>query len=199
MDNFSFDVLNTAAYPSFGERVKQASGKGIDVSAGWIHILTLFEDDATEHEQWGGDALMSQDMATQLASSDADLFFVHFDNVDHTGHASGFAEDNPEYVAAMATVDQQVGPLLRAIESRATRDDENWLVIATTDHGGDGANGHGAKNEACQRIWLLLARDEGALTPLDGASQMDVYPSVLQHLGIERDASWTLDGTARVK
>ncbi len=186
------------SYKSFAWQAKQAHGQAIDVSTGWIHILTLLEDDATEHEYWGGDELVSQDMATQLGTSDAELFFIHFDGVDHAGHATGFAEDNPEYVSAMHDVDTRVGALLESIAGRATRQSENWLIIATTDHGGDGENGHGAEIEACQRIWLLLARDDGALLALDGASQMDVFPSVLTHLGVALEPEWQLDGASRV-
>ena len=55
--------------------------------------------------------------------------------------------------------------MLEAIDTRANRKDEEWLVAVTTDHGGgdgdfDGDdNGHGEWNKYCRTIWLVLKGD----------------------------------------
>jgi len=58
------------------------------------------------------------------------------------GHAFGFGTEVPEYDAAIEQVDRQVGRLVAGLDRRAHRLEESrcpaedWLVVATTDHGG---------------------------------------------------------------
>ena len=57
--------------------------------------------------------------------------------VDKAGHAYGFTAETPEYLAEIEEKDGQVKLLLEAIERRPTRSEEEWLVVVTTDHGGE--------------------------------------------------------------
>ena len=54
-------------------------------------------------------------------------------------------------IQAIEIIDGQVGRVLKAIEARSTRGDEEWLIAMTTDHGGEGTS-HGALNDACRTI-----------------------------------------------
>ena len=76
--------------------------------------------------------------------------------------------------------------VLHAIDSRPTRDEEEWLIAITTDHGGIGS-GHVGLDQNNRQIFLILAGDGLASSkfapdcsvPL---SHKDIYPSVMEYL-----------------
>ena len=72
------------------------------------------------------------DAAIKAVHGKAPAVFVHLEAVDEAGHNDGWG--SPEYLSALEVADAQVGRLLAA--ARSTGDD--WLVIATSDHGGRG-------------------------------------------------------------
>lgn len=162
--------------------------------------------------------------SNELKTNDQlDFFFVYFDQVDLTGHNSGFSPSNPAYISAIEDVDVQVGKLMSALKSRANYADEEWLILVTTDHGGLG-NSHGGVSEQERKIWWIGAGkyvthqeingpDPGNLQipcPLPGCFdaqkarqcpvQVDIGVTALHHLlydaGVnpEEKTEWNLDG-----
>lgn len=99
------------------------------------------------------------------------------------------------YWALTSFMDAQVGRVLNALEASGQLDDT--LVMYTSDHG-ESAGAHGQwfkhlMNEESVRVPLLVAGDGFAPgiavdTPV---SQIDVMPTVLDWLGIERDPGTT--------
>jgi arylsulfatase A-like enzyme len=85
---------------------------------------------------------------------------------------------------------------MAAVEARPAS--ENWLVVLTTDHGGEGTN-HGEQNAACQTIPLVIwgsAVSPGDLP--DRPSHLDVFPTVLTHFGAPADSFAHAVGVSRV-
>lgn len=126
-----------------------------------------------------------------LASESPDVIFVYFGDVDHQGHVAGYGPTIPEYMHAVETVDQQIGQILDAVEARETFDDEDWLVVVTTDHGGIGQR-HGQQTPEERTIPLIVsggaAKRGETISP--GPGQTAVPPTVLRHLGIPVDPAW---------
>ena len=91
-----------------------------------------------------------------LQNSNPDVLMIHFDNVDFTGHISGFEPDNEKYIRAIETVDAQIGKLLYALKNRPEYLNENWLILSSTDHGGTGLN-HSGNSVAERKIWWLAS------------------------------------------
>ena len=59
-------------------------------------------------------------------------------------------------------------------------------------------------NDACQTIWLLLSGDliKAGEIPVDDTtpvSHMDMFPSVMEYLGIDMEPTWGIDGVSRLK
>ena len=71
----------------------------------------------------------------------ADVIFVHFDELDAAGHAFGFSSDVPEYSSTLNTLDTYVENLFNTINTKRLAG-EDWLIMLVSDHGGDGT-GHG--------------------------------------------------------
>lgn len=94
---------------------------------------------------------------TQLAG-DPDALFLHFDDVDHAGHGSGFTPDNPNYISAIETVDNSIGGILTALYNRPNYANENWAIIVSTDHGGIGTS-HGGTTFEERNIFMIVSGD----------------------------------------
>ena len=143
------------------------------------------------------DAALARSAVTILGTLDPALIFVMFGNVDATGHTHGFRPDGAPYLDAIAQVDRQVGVVLEGLRARPGVAGEDWLVIVTSDHGGQGA-GHGYLENpplAVARTVLIvggpssrkgLIRQEAAL--------VDVVPTILAHLRIPALPAWHLAG-----
>ena len=91
-----------------------------------------------------------------LSVNDPDLMFLHFDDVDHAGHATGFSKDNPEYISAIEVVDTQLTLILSSIEQRPNYANEDWLILVTTDHGGNGTS-HGGNTFGEQNVFVIAS------------------------------------------
>ena len=104
-----------------------------------------------------------QEVSTQasnyITQNDPDLLFLHFDDVDHAGHSSGFTPDSPNYIAAIEGVDNFIGPVLLSIEQRPDYANEDWLIIVTTDHGGNGF-GHGGNTIEEQNVFVIASGND---------------------------------------
>ena len=72
----------------------------------------------------------------------SDFIFSTLEYTDHQGHDTGFTPTNPKYVSAFRDAEATGKDIIDAIKARKTYDSEDWLILITTDHGGNGG-GHG--------------------------------------------------------
>lgn len=157
----------------------------------------------------------------QLADPNLDVLFIHYDEVDATGHGSGFNTTNPAYINAIQGVDGEVGEVLAALYARPNYANEDWLIMLTTDHGGIGTS-HGGNANTERHIWWVAAGesvphlqitgpDPGSYimsgNPIDTAALKntpvltDIAVTALAHLmkgtsceSAETNPLWNLDG-----
>ena len=93
------------------------------------------------------------------------MVFLVLDTMDKTGHKRSFSPTEEAYYDAMEYTDGLLQRVIDIIDSRPNRENEEWMIAITTDHGGgngkfDGSgSGHGDFNEYCRLIWLILAGD----------------------------------------
>ena len=59
---------------------------------------------------------------------------------------------------AIEEKDSQLKRIIKANDSRATRQDEEWLIAITSDHGGT-MDGHGPLNEVNRKVSLFFFGD----------------------------------------
>jgi len=79
-----------------------------------------------------------------------DLLFVHFPDVDATGHAYGWGSS--EQFAAIEKTDRQLGQLFAALDRAGIR--SSTLIILSADHGGAGLT-HGPDDARSRHIpWI---------------------------------------------
>ena len=130
-----------------------------------------------------------------LVNEDPDAAFVYVGDVDEVAHAT--STHGPEYKAALEQADAYVGMLAAALRSRPSYDDEDWLILISTDHGRDERGGHGGDSPGERTIFFLASGPsvvQGAIA--ETPHIVDVAVTALTHLGIEIDPAWNLDGRA---
>ena len=129
------------------------------------------------------------------AGRDPDVTFFYFGDADGHGHKYGYHPSVPEYVEELSSIDAQIGELLSAIRGRATYDDEDWLILVSTDHGGTIDGVHGPNAPVYRTIFFIASGPSAARGPIRyTVNQVDVAATALVHLGIDLDPAWNLDG-----
>lgn len=93
-----------------------------------------------------------------LKDENPDVLFIHLDTPDHYGHSYGYSPEVTEYVASIEKVDSDIGKIISAMDSRPNRDDENWLVMLTTDHGGKNTS-HGGNSIEERNVFVIVSGD----------------------------------------
>lgn len=148
-----------------------------------------------------GDQLIN-DRAVRLLSGadpdmtkDPDAMFIYYADVDVAGHNAGFSLDSPPYLRSIAIADRRVGQLLDAIDTRPNRADEHWLIVVTSDHGGNADRKHHGNTADRRNIPFIVAGEGAASGPIfPNARNMDVAKTVLTYMGVPIDPAWELDG-----
>lgn len=84
------------------------------------------------------DDILTEEMIKSVTTDNCDISFCIFELPDHTGHETkmGFWNHNPQYLKAITQCDKNAYKIIKAIEGRETYNDEDWLIIISSDHGG---------------------------------------------------------------
>ena len=192
----SFTGRNYTTYPHFFTRIRSTHpAASLSSLVVWSPIDDYIVQDSSNSADFrsksADDILMTAATVARLSSADPDVVFVHFDEVDHVGHASGYGPTLTPYLNAIATVDSQVGQMIAAIEARPQFAAEDWLYVITTDHGGLGSS-HGGQSADERNIFLIAS---GGEVPHGSVSRelighTAVPATVMRHLGLGIPAAW---------
>jgi len=187
-------------YPTIFQRVKKVDPKARCASiVNWPRINHVMVP-GTDLKAKGENDEKTADLAVaEIATNGPTVLFVQLDEVDGAGHGNNYGPDIPPYVKAIEAVDKQVGRMVAAVRKRQKRHNEQWLIIAVTDHGGttDGKGGgrHGGQSDAERRVFLIV---NGPGVPKQvvkkGPGIVAVTPTALTFLGIQIKPEWKLDG-----
>lgn len=144
----------------------------------------------------GTDSANATAMADILASPDApDATMWYIDRPDHGGHWFGYYPYSTGYLNAIHLADEDIGRALRAIASRQSFRDEDWLVVIVADHGGY-AYSHGLMNGHATTIPFLICGRGVAAGRIAGTPHNHcVAATALWHFGIDV-SGMCLDGGA---
>jgi predicted AlkP superfamily pyrophosphatase or phosphodiesterase len=190
IDNF-FSAYNPLEYPSFFHYIENAKPEIKTVSIShWIPINYVIVGDEADYSPI--QAISDQEVAARATAIinrtdnvEGDVIFLHFDDLDHFGHANGFHDTIPEYVQAVSTMDGYVASLLNTVEARRSLG-EDWIVFIVSDHGGFGTSHSGLPDEPSVNQTIFYANHPTAVFKTNYiSSQADLVPSILAFLGIK--------------
>lgn len=95
--------------------------------------------------------------------TDDDLIVGIFENPDSNGHNTGFGDGNYRYVSGVCNLDRLSYSLLTQIKKRESFDDEDWLVVICSDHGGLTTR-HGSQLVQSKTTFLAISKPIEELT-----------------------------------
>lgn len=160
----SFSGSDFVNYPSFFRQIKTslpALRTASIVTWSSINSFIVATQDVTVKQNSASDNATETRIIQEITTSNTDVAFCHFDDVDHAGHASNYRTTTQMYMDSVKAVDARVGRILTALKARPTYNSEDWLVVVATDHGGDAS--HGGASYLEQNAFIIL--NNSAITP----------------------------------
>lgn len=209
--NNSYTGSNFDDYPYLVTRVREYRPdlKAVQITSWGPFSFDVYNVDWNQDILVGSDDACRDAALLQLLDPDLDFMYLHFDDGDATGHGQGFSPDVPAYINILEYIDGQVGEVVAALNNRPTLDQEDWLILFTTDHGGIGF-GHGGNSLQEKQIWWAAVGstvEPGEITIdindpqqwLNAPVLTDIAVTAIDHLLPEQDIEdlieeWDLDG-----
>lgn len=140
-DSQSIENLQT---PSFLSLLKSAnSSRTTALLSSNSSFANIFGKDVDRKETLGNDAAVKDALVGILsdhATETSDVLVAHLEGVNISGKTNGFydgsGQTQPNIIAAIHTVDGQIGEIMNALKGRPGFAKENWLVVVTSNYGG---------------------------------------------------------------
>lgn len=159
------------------------------------HRKSLNSDDPARDEK------LTSWFQENINDSSVDIIMGVFDLIDSSGHSHGF-DNNSRYLQAITTADAQIGRILSTLKIHSVANNEEWLVLLTSDHGGHRIfawGQHGTilyQDEVIPFVVAAFSPDGPyKLRPLTyPVTHMDTHPTVMQWFDI---ASPQTDGRSQ--
>lgn len=192
----SFKHNHYQRYPDFFTRAKNGNPNlSVASLTHWDDFLkiTSMEDFA---QRYSSDVDLKTAAISKLQDCCPDVLLLHFDDPDHAGHTYGFSPTIPAYLQAIETVDAYIQEIMTVIRNREQVYNEEWMIVLTTDHGGEGT-GHGGQDDLPQtrKVWSIVRIPNLTNTVLQtSANSVDILPTMLYWLGISPNNFPDLDG-----
>lgn len=187
---------NLKEYPHFFHRIREERPDLQTYSIvnwGPIHQI-LQEHDASHHSSPINDGRVTSSVVRTLKRKEVDVMFVQLDHVDHAGHTYNFSPESEKYLKAIEKSDRQLGQMVGALEKRKNYDQEDWLILITTDHGGSD-HGHGKNIKEHTTIFYMAAGPGVTKGEIKReVNVVDVAVTALHYLDISIKEEWKLDG-----
>lgn len=153
----NFTNPNFANYPDFLTRAETYNPALKTISlAHWSPINDKIIQNADVKTNLATDLAVKNAAVNALQNDNPDILFVDFDDVDHAGHSYGFASTVPQYISSIQTTDSYIGEIVSAMKNRPSYNNEDWLVVLTTDHGAIESS-HGGGNLTERNIFTVYS------------------------------------------
>lgn len=207
-NNHRFKNGDFVKYPHFYKYLKEEKPElKLSSFPGWMEINKYIVKENADYAPVYGKDVPDTTVASQMlkwldVANDSvyDATFIHFNDVDHNGHATKFSPKNINYSNEVSVKDEFVKKVFAAIQKRKEKYKEDWLVIISTDHGGRRTGkqfGHcvGILNPHIRKVFLIINGDdakEGQMT--NKPRTIDIAYTSLKFFGVDIKPKWKLQG-----
>ncbi|MBK7999459.1 MAG: alkaline phosphatase [Verrucomicrobia bacterium] len=172
----------------FGALREQRTNAVIGVFHDWKDFGRLLETNSPNVLKHVKDAIETADTAIKyLRQNKPHFLFIHFDGVDHAGHAFGWT--SVQYDKAVELTDSLIGAILDTFENSGLT--EKTIVLVTADHGGKGMKHGGPSNEELEIPWII--KGPGVRSGLEihsAVNTFDTAPTLAHVFGIKAPECW---------
>ncbi len=192
----SFKKNKYKNYPDFFALAKRAKPNlSVATLSHWEDFLKITSEEDFA-QRFTTDARVFDAATTKLGNCCPDIMVLHFDDTDAAGHDYGFSPTCSQYISAVEQTDAYIKGIMDMIYNRESSYGEEWMVVLTTDHGGEGT-GHGEQDDLPQtrKVWSIV-RVPTLNSPVvqSQANSVDLLPTMLSWMGITPDTFSGLDG-----
>lgn len=111
------------------------------------HLPLTFSNVKDENE-------LQKDMISAIDNG-TDIIFGINEFPDINGHGSGFSNKNYKYMSGITNADRYACELINYIEDRKEYENEDWLILITSDHGGHGRM-HGTQKTEDRMTFIAI-------------------------------------------
>ena len=200
--------LKLGVFSSWEDNRTKLIGEGLPAAGG---ILMDFKFDGLEkdtvkfpHDKQAAymskiDAAVSEEAARVILQDGPDLSWVYLEFTDDMGHRFG---DSRQFYDAVKSADRYIGKIWEVIKKRQEKNQEDWCIIVTTDHGrtADTGKNHGGQSERERTTWIATNAKGLNEHFKTNAAAVDILPTLCRHLRIKLpdDVSRELDGVSLV-
>jgi len=197
--------LKTAVFSTWLDNRTKLVGEGLAETGN--HKLNYYAD-GFEHDTinfpHGNDRLyiskidehVTDITSKYIKEKSPDLSWVYLEYTDDMGHQYG---DSEQFYNAIRLMDNQIGRIWEAIETRTKNYNENWEIYITTDHGRNASTGkdHGGQTDRERLTWMVTnAKNLNGYFKDKSPAITDLMPTMLRTLNIEpkKEQLWEVDG-----
>lgn len=192
----SFKKNNYKQYPDIFHLLRRSKPNlGLASLSHWDAFLQITSEE-TYANRFDTDPEMTQEAIKLINECTPDVMLMHFDFPDDTGHDFGFNPSSLEYRSAIEISDYYLGLIMTQIYVRETQFNEEWMVVLTTDHGGQGT-GHGGQDNITETryVWYAVRTPNFTNTLIPQGQTVDLLPTMMKWLGVS-SSNLGLDGAS---
>ncbi|MBY5960151.1 alkaline phosphatase family protein [Membranicola marinus] len=144
------------------------------------------------------DNLVADEAAQNIRKEGPDMSWVYLQFTDNMGHQYG---DHPKFYESIRLMDDQVGRIWEAVKEREMNNNEEWLVVITTDHGrsADTGKDHGGQSERERATWIVTNQNElNEYAQNYRVAVVDILPTIadFMEVSIPKYRAMELDGVS---
>jgi hypothetical protein len=152
----NFMNSNFGQYPHFFQRIKETNPALTAASiVYWPGINSGIPNNADLQWNAGSDQQGADKVIDLLTHDDFDVIFIQLGEIDAAGHQSGFSPGSTPYIDKIEASDGLVGKILTALRNRPAYSQEDWMIIAVSDHGGKDLH-HGGSSIEEMHVFVIV-------------------------------------------
>lgn len=156
----NFSNPDYSHYPDFLTRAETYNPNLRTISLiSWNPINDNIIQNADVKTNYPSDAAVKNAAVHALQNDNPDILFVDFSDPDYAGHGYGFSASVPQYVSSIETTDTYIGDIVSALKNRTTYNNEDWLIVVGTDHGGTGTS-HGGGTLVERNVFTIFSNPD---------------------------------------
>jgi hypothetical protein len=196
----------TAIFSSWTDNRTKLLGDGlsvegnfkVDISYDGYELDTVnFKHDKSRDFMHKIDEQVIADAVKTIKKDAPDLSWIYLEYTDDMGHMYG---DSPQFETAIKKLDVQLGKVYDAIALREKNNNEEWLLVITTDHGRDEKTGknHGGQSDRQRSTWMVSNyKSLNNYATYYRPAIVDIMPSIARFMNIKlpKTVKDEIDGT----
>lgn len=196
----------TAIFSSWTDNRTKLLGDGltatgnfkVDISFDGYELDTInFKHDKSRDFMNKIDEQVIDDAVKTIKKDAPDLSWIYLEYTDDMGHMYG---DSPQFETAIKKLDVQLGKVYDAIAVREKNNNEEWLLVVTTDHGRDEQTGknHGGQSDRQRSTWMVSNyKSLNNYAMYYRPAIVDIMPSIARFMNVKlpKSVKDEIDGT----